>query len=120
MALEALDEAMDLMYSPDTAAAVGSGQQRHADPLDVFLGSLLPGADVGEVDSYIEEIMGPDQGSSQSPNRASAIDVAGEQLEMEQGDVAGEPLEMEQDAMGDLDPPSLDEDVDADDGTIGP
>ena len=105
MALEALDEAMDLMYSPDAAAAVGSGQQRHADPLDVFLGSLLPGADVGEVDSYIEEIMGPDQGSAQSPSRAAAIDVA------------GEPLGVEQDPLGGLEPTLLDDEVDADDAS---
>ena len=82
MALEALDEAMDLMYDPDAATAVGAGAGRPADPLDVFLGSLLPGADVGNVDAYIEEIMGP---GAERPQQRSAVDVAAEPAVMEQG-----------------------------------
>ena len=93
MALEALDEAMDLMYSPDAAAAVGAGQQRNADPLDVFLGSLLPGADVGDVDSYIEEIMGPDHGSDQRLDQDAAIDVTSGPLATEQHALPAEGLE---------------------------
>ena len=82
MALEALDEAMDLMYDPDAATAVGAGQGRPADPLDVFLGSLLPGADVGNVDAYIEEIMGP---GAERPQQRPAVDVPAEPAVMEQG-----------------------------------
>jgi len=81
--LEALDEAMDLMYDPDAATgAVGAGQGRPADPLDVFLGSLLPGADVGNVDAYIEEIMGP---GAERPQQRPAVDVPAEAAVMEQG-----------------------------------
>ena len=96
MALEALDDAMDLMYSPDAAAAaVDGGSSTPSDPLDVFLGSLLPGADVGNVDAYIEEIMGP--GAERQPARP-AIDVKPapaepQQSAMEHGAVASDPEE---------------------------
>ena len=82
MALEALDEAMDLMYDPDAATAVGASQGRPADPLDVFLGSLLPGADVGNVDAYIEEIMGP---GAERLQRRPAVDVTSAPEEVQQG-----------------------------------
>ncbi len=98
MALEALDEAMDLMYDPDAAAgADGAGQGRPADPLDVFLGSLLPGADVGNVDAYIEEIMGP---GAERPQQRPAVDVPAEAAVMEQGALENEAVASdEKDAM---------------------
>ena len=89
MALEALDEAMDLMYDPDAATAVGAGQGRPADPLDVFLGSLLPGADVGNVDAYIEEIMGP---GAERPLQRTAVDVPAEPAVMEEGASETDPV----------------------------
>ena len=59
MASEALDAAMDSIYS-QPAVAGGDAEASTGDALDEFLGDLLPGANVENVDAYLEDIMGPE------------------------------------------------------------
>lgn len=58
--MEALDAAMDNLYSlSDDGTAVRGEGTGTGDPLDDFLGNLLPGGG-DSVDAYLDDIMGPD------------------------------------------------------------
>ena len=55
--MEALDAAMDSIYS---YSAIGGGKaEAGGDPLDEFLGDLIPNTSVDNVASYLDDILGP-------------------------------------------------------------
>lgn len=57
--MEALDAAMNRIHSYSAASSIGSGDAG-GDPLDEFLGELIPNANIDNVASYLEDILGPD------------------------------------------------------------
>lgn len=59
--MDALDAAMDSMYSRGVIGGESKGEESGTgNALDDFLGDLIPGGNVDSVDAYLEDIMGLD------------------------------------------------------------
>lgn len=81
--MEALDAAMNRIHSYSAASSLGSGEAG-GDPLDEFLGELIPNANVDNVASYLDDILGP---NSLSGPKANEDEFAGSDDEDEYGNI---------------------------------